>query len=285
MTKGQRDASGSRLTWHALERFKERFHVPEPEAEPALRAALSRTRRLGRNPSNGAVALLGLHRGRMLVAIERDGACLTVLTWPQFEPRLPEFGRARLPRKRGRMLRRLAGMASGVIDRPDGDRSIMVIVLMGVSGAGKTTVGEVLADRLGWTFHDADAFHPVANVEKMHRGEPLNDDDRAPWLRALSAMIDASRERAEDVVLACSALKHAYQEYLDHHHGDLRFVCLCGPADLIAERLSRRTGHFMPPGLLESQLEILEPPDDALRVGVDGTPEETAEAIVSGLGL
>jgi hypothetical protein len=111
--KGQRDYSQARLTRHAIERFIERFHVPEPEAEASLRNALARTRRLGRNPENGAVAVLALHRGRMLVAILQDSACLTVLTWPLFEPRLPEFGRVRLPRKRGRMLRRLQH------DRPD----------------------------------------------------------------------------------------------------------------------------------------------------------------------
>lgn len=105
--KGQRDYSRIRLTRHAISRFIERFHVPAPEAEPALRASLARTRRLGRNRENGAVAVLGLHQGRMLVAILQDETCLTVLTWALFEPRLPEFGRVRLPRKRGRMLRRL----------------------------------------------------------------------------------------------------------------------------------------------------------------------------------
>lgn len=114
--KGQRDYSGARLTRHAIERFVERFHVPEPDAGPALRAVLSRTRRLGRNPENGAVAVLGLHRGKMLVAILQKDACLTVLTWPLFEPRMPEFGRVRLPRKKGRMLRRLAG---GTVEGPE----------------------------------------------------------------------------------------------------------------------------------------------------------------------
>ncbi len=105
--KGQRDYSGVRLTRHALERFMERYGVLREQAEPELRAALRRTRRLGRNPDNGAVAALALQRGRVLVAILQEDACLTVLTWNQFEPRMAEFGRIRLPRKRGRMIRRL----------------------------------------------------------------------------------------------------------------------------------------------------------------------------------
>lgn len=112
---GQRDYSGVRLTRHALERFHERFWDGEPgEAEAALRAALARTRRLGRNPKNGAVAVLAAYRDRMLIAILQESTCLTVLTWSQFEPRLPEFGRPRLPRKRGRLLRRLVEQPPGV---------------------------------------------------------------------------------------------------------------------------------------------------------------------------
>ncbi len=105
---GQRDYSTARLTRHALERFVERFGAPVDEADPMLRDALKRTRRLGRNPDNEAVAVLALHKGRVLVAILNGTSCLTVLTWPQFEPRMAEFGRVRLPRKRGRMLRRLS---------------------------------------------------------------------------------------------------------------------------------------------------------------------------------
>ncbi|WP_165235737.1 hypothetical protein [Aquisphaera insulae] len=108
---GQRDYSSVRLSRHALERFVERFGVEPGAAEPLLRQALSRTRRLGRNPENGAIAALGLHAGRVLVAILQEDACLTVLTWNQFEPRLPEFGRSRVPRKWGRMLGRLEGGA------------------------------------------------------------------------------------------------------------------------------------------------------------------------------
>jgi hypothetical protein len=106
-TPGQRDYSTSRLTRHALERFVERFGIGLEEAEAALRASLSRTRRLGRNPNNDAIAVLAIHRGKVLVAIFNGKTCLTVLTWSQFEPRMMEFGRAHLPRKRGRMLRRL----------------------------------------------------------------------------------------------------------------------------------------------------------------------------------
>ncbi len=107
-TPGQRDYSGSKLTRHALERFVERFGVAPDEAESLLRASLSKTRRFGRNPENQAIAVLALHRGKVLVAILNGSSCLTVLTWPQFEPRMVEFGRTRLPRKRGRMLRRLS---------------------------------------------------------------------------------------------------------------------------------------------------------------------------------
>jgi hypothetical protein len=107
MPAGQRDYSGIRLTRHALERFEERFRVTPEAAEAALRLALRRTRRLGRNPETGAIAVLGLHEARVLVAILQEGSCLTVMTWALFEPRLSEFGRKRLPRKRGRMLERL----------------------------------------------------------------------------------------------------------------------------------------------------------------------------------
>lgn len=115
---GQRDLSANRLTRHALERFVERFGAGPDEAESALRHALRRTRRIGRNPENGAVAVLGLHRGKVLVAIFQDEACLTVLTWPLFEPRMPEFGRVHLPRKRGRMLRRLTDHEGGETPGP-----------------------------------------------------------------------------------------------------------------------------------------------------------------------
>jgi hypothetical protein len=116
--QGQRDYSAARLTRHALERFVERFGALEDDAEDALRTALRRTRRLGRNPDNGALAVLAVYRGRALVAVFQDGACLTVLTWPQFIPRLPEFGRNRMPRKWGRLLRRLTDPTPGAEPLP-----------------------------------------------------------------------------------------------------------------------------------------------------------------------
>jgi gluconokinase len=155
----------------------------------------------------------------------------------------------------------------------------MIVVLMGVSGSGKTTVGKILAEELGWKFYDADAFHPPANVEKMRRGIPLTDDDRKPWLESLAGLIDQVRDRGESIVLACSALKHAYQDYLKHHLDDVRYVFLWGSEEVIQKRLTARTGHFMNPALLSSQFEILEPPDDAIRVDVSGTPEEIAAEI------
>src|SRR4051794_1564602 len=161
----------------------------------------------------------------------------------------------------------------------------MIVVLMGVTGSGKTTVGKVLATELGWKFFDADEYHPAANIEKMRQGIPLTDEDRRPWLQALARLIDEERDLGENIVLACSALKHAYQEYLRHHLDVVRYVCLCGSEDLIRKRLAARKGHFMNPGLLDSQFEILEPPEDAIRVDVTGTPGEIAGEIRRRLGL
>jgi gluconokinase len=162
----------------------------------------------------------------------------------------------------------------------------MIVVLMGVSGSGKTTVGKTLARELGWTFLDADDYHPAANVEKMRRGVPLTDDDRRPWLETLRRLIREARGRGESVVLACSALKHAYQDYLqDHAPEAVRLVHLRGPEELIRRRLASRVGHFMNPALLHSQFETLEPPGHAAPVDVDATPEEVVARVRRELGV
>jgi gluconokinase len=156
-----------------------------------------------------------------------------------------------------------------------------VIVLMGVSGSGKTTVGEMLAAKLGWTFVEADDFHPDANKSKMHAGIPLNDDDRRPWLAALRDRMKQALESGENIVLACSALKHSYQDYLEQHDpAHVHFVYLHGSEDLIRDRLAHRTGHFMNPALLHSQFEILEPADHAIRVEVSDPPEAICARII-----
>ena len=156
----------------------------------------------------------------------------------------------------------------------------MVVVLMGVSGSGKTTIGKILAEKLGWTFLEGDDFHPPANVEKMRGGTPLNDADRKPWLAALRERVDAACERGENVVLACSALKHAYRDYLEKHEPEcVQYVYLHGSEELIRKRLAERKGHFMNPGLLHSQFEALEPPADALRIDVSGTPDASADEV------
>ena len=160
----------------------------------------------------------------------------------------------------------------------------MVIILMGVSGSGKTTVGRLLAAELCWDYYDADDFHPEANVEKMRSGVPLSDDDRKPWLESLRTLILGCLERNESAVLACSALKENYREYL-LAHDQVGLVYLKGDYALIKNRLDRRCDHYMNPGLLGSQFETLEEPAKALQVDVASSPAEIVKAIRSGLGV
>jgi carbohydrate kinase (thermoresistant glucokinase family) len=143
----------------------------------------------------------------------------------------------------------------------------MIVVVMGVCGCGKTTVGEALAAATGWPFFDADGFHPPANVAKMAAGIPLTDLDRAPWLDRLAAEMGAIERAGGSAVLACSALKAAYRDRLAIA-GDVRFVHLKGDRATIASRVAARTGHYMPAALVDSQFAALEPPADAIDIDV-----------------
>ncbi|MCA1456520.1 gluconokinase [Bradyrhizobium sp. BRP22] len=154
---------------------------------------------------------------------------------------------------------------------------------MGVSGSGKSTIGETLAARLGWRFEDGDRFHPASNVAKMSAGQPLTDDDRRPWLQAIAGEIDRVCKAGERLVVACSALKRAYREILLHGRDDVRIVFLDGSEALIAGRLAERKGHFMPQGLLASQFQTLERPEPnehSITVSIDATVEAIVDAII-----
>jgi len=161
----------------------------------------------------------------------------------------------------------------------------MVIILMGVSGSGKTTIGQRLAQALGWRFYDGDQFHPRANVAKMQQGMPLTDEDRWPWLQALRAHIETCIQQAVSAVLACSALKYVYRDYLLIHEAEVRLVYLKGDYDLIHERLAQRHGHFMPPDLLASQFVALEEPERAVVVDIRPPPEAIVALIRQQLGV
>ena len=157
---------------------------------------------------------------------------------------------------------------------------------MGVSGSGKTTIARALAARLGWTFAEGDDFHSAANVAKMRAGVALTDEDRAPWLDAIAAWIRDARAKGERCVVACSALKRAYRERIQGGRDDVCFALLQGDYDAIANRLERRSGHYMPLSLLRSQFETLEAPcgDEChVIVAIGNAPGETVEAILAKL--
>jgi gluconokinase len=162
------------------------------------------------------------------------------------------------------------------------------LIVMGVSGSGKSTIAEKLAERLNWNFEDGDKFHPASNVAKMSAGHPLTDDDRWPWLQAIADEIDRVCKAGEHTVIACSALRRAYRDLLVHGRSDVRIVYLKGTQELIAGRLAQRKGHFMPPGLLASQFETLEPPDrseNPVTVSIDASVDAIVDDIVRQLNL
>jgi gluconokinase len=159
-------------------------------------------------------------------------------------------------------------------------RSISALVVMGVSGSGKSTLAALLSRRLGWPFRDADEFHPPENIAKMSAGHPLNDDDRAPWLAAIAAWVDAERKAGRNAIVTCSALKRTYREVLIGSRTDVGLIFLEGTHDVIHARMAARTDHFMPKSLLDSQLATLQPPsakEGALRLDIEQTPEALAD--------
>ena len=160
----------------------------------------------------------------------------------------------------------------------------MVIVLMGVSGAGKTTVGQLLASQLKWEFADADDYHSTANVEKMRAGIPLTGADRTPWLETLRGLITGWITTRKNAVLACSALKRAYRDGL-RVAPEVQIVYLKGTPQLLRQRLHSRHGHFMTEQMLQSQLAALEEPDDAVVVDIDSSPADVTAKIRKKLGL
>jgi gluconokinase len=163
-----------------------------------------------------------------------------------------------------------------------------VLLLMGVAGSGKTTTAELLGERLGWPFRDADSFHPPANVDKMTAGTPLTDEDRWPWLYAIADWMDGVVSRGENGIVTCSALKRAYRDVLMTGRNAVALVYLKGDRGLIGERLAARVGHFMPPALLDSQFNTLEEPgpdENPHVIDVHAEPGEVVETILQRTGL
>jgi gluconokinase len=162
------------------------------------------------------------------------------------------------------------------------------LVVMGVSGSGKTTVAQILAERLGWPYAEADEFHPQANIDKMSAGTPLTDDDRWPWLRAMRDWLTEQSRAGRSTIVTCSALKVAYRDVLREAEGRVRFVHLDGTIEQIGERMAGRSGHFMPTSLLPSQFETLErltDDEDGVVVPVAVSPQSVADAALRTLGI
>jgi carbohydrate kinase (thermoresistant glucokinase family) len=168
------------------------------------------------------------------------------------------------------------------MDQHPANNRPMIVVVMGVSGSGKTTVASLLAATLGWHFQEGDKLHPPENVEKMSAGIPLTDADRLPWLGKIAETIDGWRARGQSGVVTCSALKRSYRDIIVGDRPGVRLVYLKGSPDLIGQRMAQRHGHFMPPALLDSQFSILEEPspdENPIVVDIGGQPEEIAREI------
>ena len=170
----------------------------------------------------------------------------------------------------------------------DAGQTPCALIVMGVSGSGKSTIADHLAARLGWRYEDGDRFHPPSNVAKMSASQPLTDEDRWPWLQAIADEIERACKAGQRLVIACSALKRSYRDILVHGRIDIRIVFLNGPQELIADRLAARKGHFMPPGLLASQFKTLEPPqpnEQPVTVSIDASVEAIVDEIIRQLEL
>ncbi len=161
-----------------------------------------------------------------------------------------------------------------------------VLVVMGVSGSGKSTVAAALADRLGWPFQEGDSLHPRSNIEKMEAGEPLTDEDRWPWLEKVADWIEERLEAGSNGIITCSALTRGYRDVLDRRGSGVVFVHLTGERSTLERRMGERTGHFMPASMLTSQLETLEPPgpdEPSVRVRIEQDPQDIVAEVVRAL--
>lgn len=163
------------------------------------------------------------------------------------------------------------------------ENSATICIIMGVSGSGKSTIGQLLSQELGWQFYDGDDFHPLENIEKMKHGIPLNDVDREPWLKGLRRLIENLQKQQENAIIACSALKENYRELLQNNDDNIIWIYLKGSFEKIRERLQHREGHFMKVEMLNSQVESLETPTKAIIVDISLSPIEIVEEIISHL--